>query len=185
MPQPEPQYTRIDARRNRERILEAARSAFAGSAVGSVSMAEIARRAGVGSATLYRNFPTRAELLEAIFTDRVDQICAEAEVPVEGSAGEALFRWLQLFFDFARARNDVVLELIAAGEIETSALREDRIKMCAAGRPLLEAARSAGDCGSRIDIGQILDALVHLARIPGDEKHVQEIVATFFEGIRR
>ena len=71
MPPPEPRSParRADAERNRDKILAAARAAFAGSGA-QVSMAEISRRAGVGMATLYRNFPSRRELLEALTPTR-------------------------------------------------------------------------------------------------------------------
>jgi AcrR family transcriptional regulator len=65
---------RADAERNRDKILAAARAAFA-EPDAQPSMAEISRRAGVGMATLYRNFPGRRELLEALYTDEVDAIC--------------------------------------------------------------------------------------------------------------
>src|SRR5690349_19569836 len=83
---------RADAERNRDKILAAARAAFADPAA-EVSMAEIARRAGVGMATLYRNFPGRRELLEALFTDEVDAICEAAEGDGE-TPGAVLTTWL-------------------------------------------------------------------------------------------
>src|SRR5580698_7982083 len=84
---------RADAERNRDKILAAARSAFADPGA-EISMAEISRRAGVGMATLYRNFPGRRELLEALYTDEVDAIC-EAAQPIEGETpGAALLAWL-------------------------------------------------------------------------------------------
>src|SRR5260221_11640465 len=70
---------RADAERNRDKILAAARSAFADPEA-EVSMAEISRRAGVGMATMYRNFPGRRELLEALYTDEVNAVCKAAEI---------------------------------------------------------------------------------------------------------
>src|SRR5271154_5886562 len=72
-PTPHSPPRRVDAERNRERILTAARDAFADPEA-DVSMAEIARRAGVGSATVYRNFANRRELLEAIYVDEIDAV---------------------------------------------------------------------------------------------------------------
>ncbi len=72
---------RSDAARNRDKILSAARAAFATPAAAEVSMAEVARQAGVGMATLYRNFPGRRELLEALLTEEVDELCAAASAP--------------------------------------------------------------------------------------------------------
>src|ERR1700751_621790 len=84
---------RADAERNREKILAAARSAFADPGA-EISMAEISRRAGVGMATLYRNFPGRRELLEALYTDEVDAICEAAEPIDDRTPGTALLAWL-------------------------------------------------------------------------------------------
>src|SRR3984957_4680307 len=79
-----PPSKRADAARNRQRILEAARTAFAATGA-ETSMAEVARRSGVGQAPLYRNFATRRELLEALLVDEVDEVCAAAAT-VEGDS---------------------------------------------------------------------------------------------------
>src|SRR5258706_13869675 len=97
---------RVDAARNRDTILAAARAAFAASDA-QVSMAEISRRAGVGMATLYRNFPGRRELLEALFTDEVDPICQAAETVDGETPGAALMAWLHRVFPFATPNNHV------------------------------------------------------------------------------
>ena len=86
---------RADAQRNRDRVVAAAGVVIAESGAGA-SLEEIARRAGVGSATLHRHFPRRAELLEAVLRDRVQALCDQAEdlltVP---DAGAALVTWLR------------------------------------------------------------------------------------------
>src|ERR1700749_4489852 len=84
-----PTSKRADAARNRERILEAARTAFAATGA-ETSMAETARRSGVGPAPLYRNFATRHELLEALLTDEVEEVCAAAASVGGDSPGERL-----------------------------------------------------------------------------------------------
>src|ERR1700690_4115823 len=102
---------RADAERNRDKILAAARAAFA-HADAQVSMAEVARRAGVGMATLYRNFPGRQELLEALYTDEVDAICNAAEVLKSEPSGEALLTWLHDVFAFFTSKRQVGAELL-------------------------------------------------------------------------
>ena len=87
---PQAQHRRVDAARNRERILTAARDAFADPDT-DVSMAEIARRAGVGSATLYRNFANRRQLLEALYVDEIDAVC-EAAATIRGDTPERVSR---------------------------------------------------------------------------------------------
>src|ERR1700733_9489456 len=88
---------RADAERNREKILAAARSAFADPEA-EISMAEISRRARVGMATLYRNFPGRRDLLEALYTDEVDAICTAAETTGGETPGAILTAWLPPVF---------------------------------------------------------------------------------------
>jgi AcrR family transcriptional regulator len=69
-------------------------------------MAEISRRAGVGMATLYRNFPGRRELLEALYTDEVDAVCEAAESADGETPGAVLMAWLHRFFAFATIHRD-------------------------------------------------------------------------------
>src|SRR4249920_2668243 len=83
---------RADAERNRDKILAAARTAFADPDA-EVSMAEISRRADVGMATLYRNFPGRQELLEALYTDEVNAICEAAQTVGGETPGAVLTAW--------------------------------------------------------------------------------------------
>lgn len=179
----QPRRQRLDAQRNRDRILAAAREAFTDGDASSVSMAEVARRAGVGVGTVYRHYPGRRHLLEAVFTDEVDAVCAQAAEVGGKSAAEALVAWLQQFFAFAYARNDVAIELISKIGLETAVFRNDRMRFCAAGLPLLEAAQHSGECGTRLDIGQILDVLVSIARLQGGIDHVQPMVDVFFDGL--
>jgi AcrR family transcriptional regulator len=85
---------RADARRNHERLLRAAAEAFAEHGE-NASLDDIAKRAGVGSGTLYRHFPTRQALLEAAYVDRIEAIAARADVlAAELPPGEALVEWL-------------------------------------------------------------------------------------------
>lgn len=90
-----PGRRRADARRNRDRLVAAAGDVI-GEAGAEASLEEIARRAGVGSATLHRHFPSRAELLEAVLRDRVQALCARAEDLLRApSAGGGLVTWLR------------------------------------------------------------------------------------------
>lgn len=90
-----PDRRRADARRNRDRLVSAA-SAVIAEAGTAASLEEIARRAGVGSATLHRHFPSRAELLEAVLRDRVASLCARAkDLSSAPNAGAALLTWLR------------------------------------------------------------------------------------------
>ncbi|MGW2230212.1 TetR/AcrR family transcriptional regulator [Streptomyces formicae] len=94
---------RADARRNRERIVAAAREAFAESGP-DASLNDIARRAGVGPGTLYRHFPARPALLTAVLKDRIDTLCGRAdELLAANSPDDALAEWLHVLLTHARA----------------------------------------------------------------------------------
>ncbi|MBM7171925.1 TetR/AcrR family transcriptional regulator [Streptomyces sp. G44] len=99
---PADRQPRADARRNRERIVAAAREAFAESGP-EASLNEIARRAGVGPGTLYRHFPARPALLTAVLKDRIDTLCGRAEeLLAADSPDEALAEWLRALLAHAR-----------------------------------------------------------------------------------
>src|SRR3954463_15766798 len=132
-----PPLRRADAQRNREKILAAARAAFAEPGA-EISMAEVARRAGVGMATLYRNFPGRRELLEALYTDEVDALCKAAET-LEFCA------WLDRFFAYFTSKRHVAAELLRHTERDDPVFDTNRDRVFAAGRPLLAAAQHAGE----------------------------------------
>src|SRR3712207_6693000 len=119
---------RADAERNREKILAAARAAFADPDA-QVSMAEISRRAGVGMATLYRNFPGRRELLEALYTDEVDAICEAAETVDGDTPGAALMAWLHRFFAFYTSKRHVASELLQHSDSSNPVFGESRSRV--------------------------------------------------------
>jgi AcrR family transcriptional regulator len=176
---------RADAARNRDTILTVARAAFEDQGAGEVSMAEIARRANVGMATLYRNFPGKRQLLEAVFTDEVDEICAAA-TPIHGQTPGASFAaWIRRFFDFAFARNAVATELIIQfGGVDNTLFTDDRAKICTAAQPLLADAQTTHEFRDDLDIGQMLDLMVAVARVHGDANHVRPIAEAALDGLR-
>jgi AcrR family transcriptional regulator len=173
---------RADAERNRDKILAAARSAFADQEA-EISMAEISRRAGVGMATLYRNFPSRRELLEALFTDEVDGICEAAESGGETS-GAVLMIWLHRFFAFATTKHHVASELLAHSDSSNPVFGESRARVLAAGRPLLVAAQHAHEVRDDLTLEQVLDMVVAVATIRGDTRYLEPILQTALDGLR-
>jgi AcrR family transcriptional regulator len=179
---------RADAERNREKILGAARTAFAHSDT-KVSMAEISRRAGVGMATLYRNFPGRRELLEALFADEVDAICKAAETVAAASAdgetpGAVLAAWLRRFFGFATTKHQVAAELLAHTDRGNPVFGESRARVLAAGRPLLAAAQRAHEVRRDLTLEQVLDMIVAVATIHGDAHYLKPILDSALDGLR-
>ncbi len=181
---PVPSLTRrSDAERNRDKILAAARTAFADSDA-EVSMAEISRRAGVGMATLYRNFPGRRELLEALYTDKVDAVCEAAEKVDGETPGVVLAAWLHQFFAFATTKHHVASELLAHSDRSNPVFSESRARVLAAGRPLLAAAQRTQEVRDNLTLEQILDMVVAIATIHSDASYLEPILQTALDGLR-
>ena len=176
---------RADAERNRDKILAAARSAFADPEA-EVSMAEISRRAGVGMATLYRNFPGRRELLEALYTDEVSDVCqaAEAAEAADGQTpGAALTAWLHRFFAFATSKRHIASELLEHTDRSNPLFESNRARVIAAGRPLLAAAQRAHEIRDDLALEQILDMVIAMATIHGDTRYLEPILQTALDGL--
>jgi AcrR family transcriptional regulator len=173
---------RADAERNRDKILAAARSAFADPEA-DISMAEVSRRAGVGMATLYRNFPGRQELLEALYTDEVDAICEAAEV-LSGEPGAALLAWLDKVFAFFTSKRQVGAELLKHSDSGNPFFSNNRNRVLAAGQPLLTAAQSTHDVRGDLTLEQVLDMISAIAKIDGDPGYVQPILQSALDGLR-
>jgi AcrR family transcriptional regulator len=174
---------RADAERNRDKILTAARTAFADPDA-EVSMAEISRRAGVGMATLYRNFPGRQELLEALYTDEVDAVCQAAETIDGETPGAALVAWLHRFFAFTTSKRHIAAELLKQTDRSNPLFRNNRTRVIAAGRPLLAAAQHAGEVRDDLALEQILDMIVAIATIHGDTGYTEPILQAVLDGLR-
>lgn len=179
---PSPTTRRADAERNRHKILAAARTAFA-EPDAEVSMAEVSRRAGVGMATLYRNFPGRRELLEALYTDEVDALC-EAAGSVDGETpGARLTAWLHRFFAFATGKRHIVSELLAHTDPGDPVFDESRARGLAAGRPLLAAAQRSHEVRDDLTIEHVLDMVVAIAQIHGGDEYLEPILQTALDGL--
>jgi AcrR family transcriptional regulator len=176
-----PLARRADAVRNRQRILGAARTAFAATGA-ETSMAEVARTAGVGMATLYRNFGSRRELLEALLTDEVDEVCAAAATVEGDSPGDRLMTWLRRFFQYVTTKRPVVIGLVEDTD-RTNPVFDTRGRMLAAGQPLLSAAQDAHEIDSDLDLSQILDLVVAIAKIPGTREYRQPILDAALAGL--
>lgn len=173
---------RADAARNRDKILAAAREAFADPEA-EVSMAEVARRAGVGMATLYRNFPGRRELLEALYFEVIDGILAAAEADPGETPGEHLDRWLRAFLDFSTEKRGLVAELLAEDD-DRSVFNENRARVMAVGEPLLAAAQESDEIRRDLTLAQILELVIAVGKIRGDAAFVDPILDATIDGLR-
>ncbi|MFB9830780.1 TetR/AcrR family transcriptional regulator [Actinoallomurus acaciae] len=154
---------RADARRNERTLLDAAAAVFVTSGV-EAPVRDIAARAGVGVATIYRHFPTRADLIIAVYRHQVEA-CAEAgPALLESSATPhaALGRWINLFVDFLVTKHGLaaVLRSDDAGFEALHAYFLDRlVPVCAR---LLEAAAGAGEIGSDVDAYELMRGVGNL-----------------------
>ena len=174
---------RADAARNRATILAAARSAFADPEA-EISMAEISRRAGVGMATLYRNFPGRRELLEAVYIDEVDAICAAAENMEGDTPGVKLAAWLHRFFAFFNTKRHVGSALLKHSDDSNPVFTASRARVLAAVRPLLVAAQRTHEVRDDLTLEQVLDMVIAIASIHGDPAYLEPILQTALDGLR-
>jgi AcrR family transcriptional regulator len=174
---------RAAAARNRDKILTAARAAFA-DPTAEVSMAEIARRAGVGMATLYRNFPGRQELLEALYADEVDAVCEAAGASDAQTPGAALTTWLRQLFAFIPSKRLILAELLEHTDHDSPIIRSNRARALTAGRPLLTAAQDAHEIRDDLTLEQIFDMIVAIAKIHGDPNYLEPMLQTMLDGLR-
>jgi len=150
---------RADAQRNRERLAEAAKAAFA-EAGADVSLEEIARRAGVGIGTFYRHFPNRDSIVEAVYRREVSQLADSAtRLAATLSPAEALRQWMRLFVDYIATKKLLASSLaaIVGGTGELYAASWPRIT--GAMSRLVEAAKAAGEIRADADPGDLLRAL--------------------------
>jgi AcrR family transcriptional regulator len=173
---------RADAERNREKILAAARTAFA-EPQADVSMAEISRRAGVGMATLYRNFPGRRELLEALYTEEVNAICEAAQSLDAEAPGAMLRAWLHRFFAYFTNKHPIAVELLEHTDSSNPVFSDNRNRVVAAGQPLLAAAQQSREVRDDLALEQILDMIIAVAKIRGEPGYLEPILQTTLDGL--
>ncbi|MFC6882838.1 MULTISPECIES: TetR/AcrR family transcriptional regulator [Actinomadura] len=175
---------RADARENRDHLLTAAGTAITEQGV-DVSLRDIARRAGVGLATLLRHFPTREALLDALLRTSFDDLTAKAgELETSNSPEDALVSWLRDCVAWTTEYRGVTVLMAAAIEDAESALHASCVTLRAAGARLLARAQAAGAARSDID-GTDLFALIAALAWLGDQPsfapradHVFEVVAS-------
>src|SRR5258708_10700395 len=133
---------RADARRNYEKLLAAAREAFAEDS--SVTLEEIARRAQVGIGTLYRHFPTRPDLLEQVYLEELEELCRSARELSDLPPWDALVAWLHRYVPYVATKRALAQELSAALGRDSEFFRGCREILYAEGGPLLTRAQEAG-----------------------------------------
>jgi AcrR family transcriptional regulator len=178
---------RADAVRNRERVLSAAKAVFSAGGP-EASLEAVAKRAGVGIGTLYRHFPTRQDLFEAVYRREVQQLVELAEQLRDASAPvDALRRWLQSNVEFVATKKGMsaALALAVHGSSDLAAFTFDRLTKAVGA--LLDRAIAAGEIRSDISPEDLLRALVGMCYMhdhPGWQKSVMRLVDVFVDGLR-
>ena len=178
---------RADAVRNRERVLAAAKAVFSAGGP-DASLEAVARRAGVGIGTLYRHFPTREALFEAVYRREVEQL-GELADSLKGATApvEALRRWLRSNVEFVATKKGMVAALALAvhGSSELYAYTFDRLTKAVGA--LLDRAVAAGEIRADVspeDVLRILAGMSYMYDQPGWHKSVLRLVDVFVDGLR-
>jgi AcrR family transcriptional regulator len=175
---------RADARRNYDKVIAAAREAFAQGGA-STSLEEIARRAGVGIGTLYRHFPNRQALLEAVYVDEVDALCGSVRDLDGLPPWDALVAWLQRFVAYMATKQALAHELLEYMERDAPLFRTCRTALVDAGGPLLERAQHAGEVRPDTNLSEIIQMVGGIAKIQGaDPSQIEHILAIALDGLR-
>lgn len=176
---------RADARKNLDGLLAAARTVFARSGVDAPSR-EIAAEAGVGVGTLYRHFPTRAELVTAVFTTEIDATAAAAsELLADHDPGEALDLWITRFTRFVATKQGLSAALRSDEPAFGSLPAYLKDKLGPAIRSLVDAAVEAGEVRSDVDPFELLQAIGDLShRAPSPDGSPNPMVRLLLDGLR-
>ena len=178
---------RTDAQRNRERILEVAKEAFTRSGA-NASLDDIAKQAGVGAGTLYRHFPTRDALLEAVYRVEVEKLAAaERELSGKLPPVEALRAWMLLFIDYIATKQIIApaLNTLVGGPSKMFEASRDQVQ--GAIRAMVKRAIKSGDIRRDLDPVDLLRALIGVSNVasgPDWQQSARRLVDILITGSR-
>jgi AcrR family transcriptional regulator len=175
---------RADARRNYEKLIAAGREAFTEDGR-AASLEDIARRAGVGIGTLYRHFPSRQALLEAVYVEEVAGLCRSAIDLADEPPWEALVAWLHRFVGYLATKQALAEELLAYSGRDADVFRSCRAAMYAGGEPLLVRAQQAGAVRPDTDITEVIQLVGGIAKIQTPEpEQLERLLGMALDGLR-
>jgi AcrR family transcriptional regulator len=177
---------RADAQRNREHLIATATEAFASGQ--AISLDAIAKRAGVGSGTLYRHFPTREDLIEEVYRDQIRPLreVARALLATEQPA-QALHVWMRRFAQWAAERRGICEALVAmsaSGRFGTGPVCDEVQQVL---QMVLEAGAEAGELRSDInpvDVGGILAGVLSVAGAPEQRAQLDRMLTVVVDGLK-
>jgi len=185
--QPARRKLRTDALRNRERILEVAKGAFTRHGA-DASLDDIAKRAGVGAGTLYRHFPTRDALIEAVYRSEVEKLAAAARGFAEAMPPiEALRAWLLLFVDYIAAKHIIAPALKSVAGGPSRLYEGSRSLVQGAIEELVKRAKESGHVRRDIDASDLLRAVIGVSYVGsgGDwQQSARRLVGILIAGSR-
>ena len=185
LPSPPERKPRADAKRNRERILEIAKDAFTRDGA-TASLDDIARRSGVGNATLYRHFPTRDDLIEAVYRNEVERLAAaEQRFAATMPPIEALRAWMLLFIDHVAEKKLIisVMDTVPGGSMRL--MEGSRSLIHGTFVTSVQRAIASGDLHADTDPNDFVRALVgvfHTTALPGWEQSARRLVNILIAG---
>jgi AcrR family transcriptional regulator len=178
---------RTDALRNRERILEVAKEAFTRHGA-DTSLDDIAKQAGVGAGTLYRHFPTRDVLIEAVYRSEVEKLAAAAHgFAIAMPPVEALRAWLLLFVDYIAAKHIIAPALNSVAGGPSRLYEGSRSLVQGAIEELVKRAKKSGDVRRDIDASDLLRAVIGVSYVSsgGDwQRSARRLVDILIAGSR-
>jgi AcrR family transcriptional regulator len=179
---------RADSARNRQLLIDAAKGGFAEVGL-NVSLEEIARRAGVGIGTLYRHFPSREAVVEAVYRREVEQLVEAVPQLLETSpAGEALHQWMHLFVNYIATKR-LIAPSLSAAIVRSSAPHATPAELITrAIATLVKGAVRSGDVRKDIDPSDLLRALVGVSYGNPDagwEASARRLIDILMDGLRR
>jgi AcrR family transcriptional regulator len=178
---------RTDALRNRERLVETAKAAFADQGA-EVSLDDVAKAAGLGVGTLYRHFPTRDALVEAVYRAEVERLAqAAGRLAAERPPVEALRDWMRVFVDYIAAKNLIAPALNAIVGGPSAIYADSGALIKTAIHDLVGRAAASGELREDLDPLDLLRALVGVANVassPDWEASAKRLVDILIEGSR-
>jgi AcrR family transcriptional regulator len=178
---------RADAQRNRERVLEVAKAAFARSGA-DASLDDIAKQAGVGPGTLYRHFPTRDALIEAVYHTEVEKLAAaQRELSANLPPVEALRAWMMLFVDYIATKQIIASALNSVVGGSSRLYDSSRAQVTGAINALVKTARKSGEVRKDLEPFDLLRALIgfsHIATGTGWQESARRLVDILIKGSR-
>ena len=185
--QPTPRKPRMDALRNRERILEIAKAAFTRHGA-DASLDEITKQAGVGAGTLYRHFPTRDALIEAVYLSEVEKLAAAARrFAADMPPIEALRAWMLLFVDYIAAKHIIAPALNSVVGGASRLYEGSRSLVQAAIDELVKRAKKSGDLRRDLEASDLLRAVIGVSHVgfgPDWQQSARRLVDILIAGSR-